>query len=43
MIRGKNLDLSQKELEDMMFNDTLNLDQIKELAKALQEEETENN
>lgn len=37
------MDLSQKDANDMMFNDTLSLDEIEQLAKALTEQETENN
>lgn len=37
------MDLSQKDADDMMFNDTLSLDEIEQLAKALTEQETENN
>lgn len=36
------MDLSQKDANDMMFNDTLSLDEIEQLAKALTEQETEN-
>lgn len=41
--RVKDMDLSQKELDDMCFDDTLTLDQIEKLAIALQEQETKDN
>ena len=39
----KDMDLSQKELDDMCFDDTLTFDQIEKLAIALQEQETKDN
>lgn len=35
------MDLSQKEIDEMIFNDNLNLNEIERLAKALQKQETQ--
>lgn len=36
-----NMDLLQQDVNDMMFNDTLNLDEIEKLAKELTQKEAE--
>lgn len=35
------MDLLQQDVNDMMFNDTLNLEEIEKLAKELTQQETE--
>lgn len=35
------MDLLQQDVNDMMFNDTLNLDEIEKLAKELTQKEAE--